>query len=147
MGRTERRAVRRISRRGVHRRRGPARADRAQLWGTPQIVLKVQAPTAEEIASLRPGTVVIALMNPSRNLDRIAKMRDAGITAFALELLPRITRSQSMDVLYVAGDGRGVPRRAPRGRLLTEIPADADDGGRRPSARRGCSCSAPGSPA
>lgn len=73
--------------------------DRAQLWGTPQIVLKVQAPTAEEIASLRPGTVVIALMNPSRNLDRVAKMRDAGITAFALELLPRISRSQSMDVL------------------------------------------------
>jgi H+-translocating NAD(P) transhydrogenase subunit alpha len=73
--------------------------DRAQLWGTAQIALKVQAPTAEEIAALRSGAIVIALMNPSRNLDRVAKMRDANITAFALELVPRITRSQSMDVL------------------------------------------------
>jgi NAD(P) transhydrogenase subunit alpha len=48
---------------------------------------------------MKPGTVVVALMNASRSLDRVAKMRDAKVTAFALELLPRITRAQSMDVL------------------------------------------------
>jgi len=73
--------------------------DRAALYGTAAIVLKVQAPTVEEAAAMAPGTVVVALMNAGRNLDRVAKMRDAKLTAFALELLPRITRAQSMDVL------------------------------------------------
>jgi len=73
--------------------------DRAVLYGTAAIVLKVQAPTVEEAAAMAPGTVVVALMNAGRNLDRVAKMRDAKLTAFALELLPRITRAQSMDVL------------------------------------------------
>jgi H+-translocating NAD(P) transhydrogenase subunit alpha len=73
--------------------------DRASLFGGAQVVLKVQPPSLEEIAWTKPGTVVIAVMNASRNLDRVAKMRDGNLTAFALELLPRITRAQSMDVL------------------------------------------------
>jgi H+-translocating NAD(P) transhydrogenase subunit alpha len=73
--------------------------DRAALFGQAQIVLKVQPPTIEEIGWIKPNTIVVALMNSSRNLDRVAKMRDGQITAFALELLPRITRAQSMDVL------------------------------------------------
>jgi len=73
--------------------------DRSALFGSAAIVLKVQAPTPEEIGWMKPGTVVVALMNASRSLDRVAKMRDAKVTAFALELLPRITRAQSMDVL------------------------------------------------
>jgi H+-translocating NAD(P) transhydrogenase subunit alpha len=73
--------------------------DRATLWGGATIVLKLQAPTLEEIALAKPGTIVVAVMNPGRNLDRVAKMRDGQLTSFALELLPRITRAQSMDVL------------------------------------------------
>ena len=73
--------------------------DRAAVFRGAQVLLKVQPPTLEEIAWLPPGTVVVALMNASRNLDRVAKMRDGKLTAFALELLPRITRAQSMDVL------------------------------------------------
>jgi len=73
--------------------------DRSQLLGNAAIVLKVQPPTAEETAGMKPGTVVVALVNASRNLDSVAKMRDAKVTTFALELLPRITRAQSMDVL------------------------------------------------
>jgi H+-translocating NAD(P) transhydrogenase subunit alpha len=73
--------------------------DRAALFGGSQVVLKVQPPTLEEVGWMNPGTVVVALMNASRNLDRVAKMRDAQVTAFALELLPRITRAQSMDAL------------------------------------------------
>jgi H+-translocating NAD(P) transhydrogenase subunit alpha len=74
-------------------------SDRAALFGSAQVVLKVQPPTLEEIAWMKPGTIVVAVMNASRNLDRVAKMRDGNLTAFALELLPRITRAQSMDVL------------------------------------------------
>jgi H+-translocating NAD(P) transhydrogenase subunit alpha len=78
----------------------------AQLIATPKalyanadIVLKVQPPTKAETALMREGTVVIALMNASRNLDSVAAMRDGKLTAFALELIPRITRAQSMDAL------------------------------------------------
>ncbi len=74
-------------------------ADRAAVWRGAAIVLKLQAPTVDEIALAAPGTIVVAVMNPGRNLDRVAKMRDGRLTAFALELLPRITRAQSMDVL------------------------------------------------
>ncbi len=73
--------------------------DHAGLLRSAEIVLKVQVPTLEEVEALRPGTVVVALMNPSRSLERVAKMRDAKVTAFALDLLPRITRAQGMDVL------------------------------------------------
>ena len=48
---------------------------------------------------MREGVVVIALMNASRNLVQVAAMRDRKLTAFALELIPRITRAQSMDAL------------------------------------------------
>ncbi len=74
-------------------------ADKATLLGTADIVLKVQPPTVEETAAMRPGTIVVALMNANRNLERVAKMRDQKVLAFALELVPRITRAQSMDVL------------------------------------------------
>ncbi len=73
--------------------------DRAGLLGTAQIVLKVQPPTPEEVGAMLPGTVVVGPMNASRNLDRVAALRDRKLTSFALELLPRITRAQSMDVL------------------------------------------------
>ncbi len=74
-------------------------ADPAKLFGAAQLLLKVQPPTPEEVGRVPKGAVVIALVNASRNLDRVAAMRDRGLTVFALELLPRITRAQSMDVL------------------------------------------------
>ena len=74
-------------------------ADRPTLFRDAAVLLKVQPPTVEEVGWIAPNTVVVAVMNASRNLPQVAKMRDAKITAFALELLPRITRAQSMDVL------------------------------------------------
>ena len=74
-------------------------SDKAALLRSAQVVVKLQPPTVEESDGLRPGTVVAAVMNPGRNLDRVARMRDQQLTSFALELLPRITRAQSMDVL------------------------------------------------
>ena len=63
------------------------------------VILKVRRPTADEAASYGAGTVVIAIMDPYGQGDALAAMADAGITAFAMELMPRITRAQVMDVL------------------------------------------------
>ncbi|MGH7046222.1 MAG: Re/Si-specific NAD(P)(+) transhydrogenase subunit alpha [Stellaceae bacterium] len=69
------------------------------------IVLKVQRPLApgedpiDEIKPLKRGAVLIGLLQPLQHQDEIATYAGAGITAFAMELLPRITRAQAMDVL------------------------------------------------
>jgi H+-translocating NAD(P) transhydrogenase subunit alpha len=72
---------------------GPAVYDGAQL------VCRVQAPSKEEVAALPPGAALLSLLNPGRNAETIAALAERGVTALALELVPRITRAQSMDVL------------------------------------------------
>jgi len=62
------------------------------------VVLKVRAPNADERALMKAGTVVIGMLNPFDS-ETIAAMAAAGLQAFALEAVPRITRAQSMDVL------------------------------------------------
>ncbi|MEB0135782.1 Re/Si-specific NAD(P)(+) transhydrogenase subunit alpha [Actimicrobium sp. CCC2.4] len=62
------------------------------------MVLKVRAPSADELPLLASGTVVIGMLNPF-DTDNTAAMAAHGLTAFALEAAPRITRAQSMDVL------------------------------------------------
>ncbi len=63
------------------------------------LVLKVRRPTEEELALLKKGTIVIGILDPYGNEDALKAMADAGAAAFAMELMPRITRAQSMDVL------------------------------------------------
>jgi H+-translocating NAD(P) transhydrogenase subunit alpha len=74
-------------------------ASRPALLGGAQTILRVQPPSPGEIDELDEGTIVIGFMNANRNLSTIARMRDRRITAFALELVPRITRAQTMDAL------------------------------------------------
>lgn len=62
------------------------------------VVLKVRAPNAEERALMKRDAVLIGMLNPF-DADNILAMAGAGLTAFALEAVPRITRAQSMDVL------------------------------------------------
>jgi NAD(P) transhydrogenase subunit alpha len=62
------------------------------------MVLKVRAPNESERARMRPGTVVVGMLNPFDS-ENTAAMAASGLTAFALEAAPRITRAQSMDVL------------------------------------------------
>jgi NAD(P) transhydrogenase subunit alpha len=64
-----------------------------------EIVLKVQRPTDDELARLRPGQVLIGMLDPYMNRDQVEAYARAGVIAFALELLPRTTRGQAMDVL------------------------------------------------
>jgi NAD(P) transhydrogenase subunit alpha len=63
------------------------------------VVLKVRRPTSNEIAGYQSGAAVIAIMDPHGNEQALAEMARAGLTSFAMELMPRITRAQSMDVL------------------------------------------------
>ncbi len=63
------------------------------------IVLKVNRPSKDEIAMMKKGAIVLAIMNPFDDRAAIEDMAKAGLIAFAMELMPRITRAQSMDVL------------------------------------------------
>ncbi len=63
------------------------------------IVLKVRRPNSVELAHLKKGAIVIAIMDPYGNDAALHAIAEAGLAAFAMELLPRITRAQAMDVL------------------------------------------------
>ncbi|URK86995.1 Re/Si-specific NAD(P)(+) transhydrogenase subunit alpha [Rhizobium sp. RCAM05350] len=63
------------------------------------VVLKVRRPTSAEVAGYKSGAIVLAIMDPYGNDQALADMAKAGVSAFAMELMPRITRAQSMDVL------------------------------------------------
>ena len=63
------------------------------------IVIKVKRPDVSEVAKYRKGALVIAIMDPYGNEAALKALADAGVSAFAMELMPRITRAQVMDVL------------------------------------------------
>jgi NAD(P) transhydrogenase subunit alpha len=63
------------------------------------LVLKVQPPSTAEAARLRSGTLLVAFLNPARELALVAELRQRHVTSLAMELVPRISRAQSMDAL------------------------------------------------
>ena len=63
------------------------------------VVLKVRRPGDAEVAGYKKGALVIAIMDPYDNEAALGALAKAGVTAFAMELMPRITRAQGMDVL------------------------------------------------
>lgn len=71
---------------------------RAVLEGA-DLVLKVRGPTAQEVSAMKPGAVVVAMLDAYREKDTVAAMAGANVTAFAMEFVPRITRAQVMDAL------------------------------------------------
>jgi len=74
-------------------------ADRAALLSTADVVLSVQAPRLEDVALLQSGAATISFLQPATQGVVIEALAARGVTAFSLELLPRISRSQSMDAL------------------------------------------------
>lgn len=70
-----------------------------ELYQQADVVLKVQPPKETEIDQMKEGTVVMGFMSPHRYPDRVAKLRDKKITSLAIELVPRISRAQSIDAL------------------------------------------------
>ena len=63
------------------------------------VVVRVRRPSVDEARSYGTGATVVAIMDPYDNEDAVAALAETGVTAFAMELMPRITRAQSMDVL------------------------------------------------
>ena len=87
-------------------------ADAAAACQGAEVVAKVQRPTAAEAALLPRGSVLVALLQPAQSAELLADLAQRGVTALALERVPRITRAQSMDVLSspatVAGSKAGL---------------------------------------
>ena len=69
------------------------------LLGDSEVVLKVQAPSAAEVEMLQKDAVLISFLQPATQGDIIQALAKRGVTAFSLELVPRISRAQSMDAL------------------------------------------------
>ena len=74
-------------------------AEAEAVWGTADIVLRVWPIIPEEAAKLKGGSLFIGFMSPHKNLDSIRTLRDRKVSVIAMELIPRISRAQSMDAL------------------------------------------------
>ena len=70
-----------------------------RVFDDADVLLKVQPPSVEEIAQIKNGATLIGLLQPYSNAEGIKALAERKVTAFAMELMPRITRAQSMDVL------------------------------------------------
>ena len=74
-------------------------ADARQLIGQADALLKVQPPSLDEVASIKNGAILISFLQPSAHADIVKALAQQKVTAFSLELVPRISRAQSMDAL------------------------------------------------
>jgi len=73
--------------------------DATVAFGGADVIAKVRRPLPNETKGLKPGALVIAILDPFRAGDELAPLAASGATVFAMDLIPRITRAQSMDVL------------------------------------------------
>ncbi len=81
-------------------------ADSAQFVGSAEevysaadLIFRIQCPSSDEIGAMKSGSMLIGSLNPFRNLDLLQQLQQKQITAWATELIPRISRAQSMDTL------------------------------------------------
>src|SRR5437867_3957666 len=77
---------------------GASVVDAATAWAS-DIVLKVNAPSDAEIGLLRRGSILASLIAPALNPDLVERLTASGVTALAMDAVPRISRAQSLDVL------------------------------------------------
>jgi len=74
-------------------------ASAAEVYARSQVILKVQTPTAQEIEALPEGSVLVGFLQPYADAARVKRLAERNITSFSVELIPRISRAQSMDAL------------------------------------------------
>ena len=70
-----------------------------EVLSSSNLIIKVNCPSEKEISNLKEKSIIIGMLNPSKNKNRINEILKKRLNIFSLELLPRITRAQSMDVL------------------------------------------------
>jgi len=73
--------------------------DAAAVYGKADLILKIQKPEPSEVAMLRKGTTLLAMLQPLVNHDLVRQLASAGVTSVSMDAIPRTTRAQSMDVL------------------------------------------------
>jgi NAD(P) transhydrogenase subunit alpha len=78
---------------------GAELVDSSTLLADAALVVRVARPSAEEVSALQPGTVLVGFLQPLTDTEGIARLRERGVVAFAMESIPRITRAQPMDAL------------------------------------------------
>src|SRR3546814_11654589 len=83
------------------------------------VVLKVRKPALDEIPLLKSGAVLLALLEPYRDRALLEALAASGVTAFSLEMVPRITRAQSMDVL--SSQSNQIGRASGRERVCQDV--------------------------
>jgi H+-translocating NAD(P) transhydrogenase subunit alpha len=81
--------------------------DAASILSSADVLLKVRPPSLAEAAALKKGSVLVGFMQAYANPELVRTLRDRGITSFATELVPRISRAQSMDALSSQGSVAG----------------------------------------
>ncbi len=74
-------------------------ADAAEVLAKAKVILKVSPPTTAQIQAMQPGTVLLGFLQPYQDAERLRLLAEKRITSFAVELIPRISRAQSMDAL------------------------------------------------
>ena len=74
-------------------------ADIAAVLNSSRVLLTVQPPAPAAVEALEPGAVVVGFLQPHREVTLVRLLRDRKLTSFAVELIPRISRAQSMDAL------------------------------------------------
>lgn len=82
-------------------------ADAGSVLDAADLILKVQPPTMDEISQMRAGSVLVGYMQPHARHQEIRALADRRITGFAMELVPRISRAQSMDALSSQASAAG----------------------------------------
>ena len=83
----------------AYEKAGATLSDAETVFGQADLICKVQKPSAAEVSRMKAGSHLVSLLQPATSAEAIADLEARGVTAFALELVPRITRAQSMDVL------------------------------------------------
>jgi NAD(P) transhydrogenase subunit alpha len=78
---------------------GAELVDSGALLAGAELVVRVARPSAEEVAGLQRGTVLVGFLQPLTDSEGITRLREQGVVAFAMESIPRITRAQPMDAL------------------------------------------------
>ncbi|PFG32434.1 Re/Si-specific NAD(P)(+) transhydrogenase subunit alpha [Sanguibacter antarcticus] len=90
----------------AYRESGAAIGDAATAWSS-DVVTCVNAPDDASVAQLRPGATIVAMMAPAAHPERVAAFAERGVSALALDAVPRISRAQALDVLSTMSNVAG----------------------------------------
>lgn len=87
----------------AYQQAGATLVDRKTVWAESDVVLKVRGPTVEgadsEVDAMRPGSTVISFLYPAQHRHVVEKLASRGVTSFAMDMIPRISRAQTFDAL------------------------------------------------